>query len=117
MPAEAPPKFVYKILPSAPPEPFPKENPLSELDQKDGYIHLSIAAQVPGTAGRFFNHTSSLWVAKLRLADFIELIKWEDGFPHLYGNFGVDWVDSVVKFTKPEDQTWAEVLERSAWLE
>lgn len=46
MTSDASPKFVYKILPSAPPEPFPQKNPLSELDQKDGFIHMSIATQV-----------------------------------------------------------------------
>lgn len=40
------PTFVYKIVPSAPPTPIPSEYPLSELDQKDGFVHLSIGTQV-----------------------------------------------------------------------
>jgi hypothetical protein len=40
------PTYVYKIVPTAPPEPFPAENPLSELDQTDGFVHLSTAVQV-----------------------------------------------------------------------
>ncbi|KAI5462451.1 hypothetical protein BGZ63DRAFT_423706 [Mariannaea sp. PMI_226] len=117
MAAESSPRFVYKILPSAPAEPFPKENPLSELDQKDGFIHLSTATQVPGTCGLFFTEASSLWIAKLRFADFASDVKWEGGFPHLYGNFGIDYVDSVQQFTRPEAQTWAEVMKDSTWLE
>ncbi|KAH6899914.1 hypothetical protein B0T10DRAFT_554467 [Thelonectria olida] len=117
MTAETHPKFVYKILPSAPPSPFPKENPLSELDKKDGFIHLSTGIQVPATSALFFDSASSLWVAKLRFADFASDIKWEGGFPHLYGNFGSDNVDSVHQFDKVEGQNWAEVLEHSTWLE
>ena len=40
------PEFVYKIIPSAPPDPIPDSYPLSELDQKDGFVHLSASWQV-----------------------------------------------------------------------
>ncbi|KAI1632990.1 hypothetical protein F4809DRAFT_625309, partial [Biscogniauxia mediterranea] len=40
------PTYVYKIVPEAPPCPLPAEYPLSELDQKDGFVHLSTATQV-----------------------------------------------------------------------
>lgn len=40
------PQFIYKILPEAPAEPFPAQLPLSELDAKDGFVHLSTAVQV-----------------------------------------------------------------------
>ena len=40
------PDFVYKIVPSAPPTPIPSQYPLSELDQKDGFVHLSTGTQV-----------------------------------------------------------------------
>jgi uncharacterized protein (DUF952 family) len=40
------PEFVYKITPAAPPNPIPEEYPLSELDQKDGFVHLSTGWQV-----------------------------------------------------------------------
>lgn len=46
MSAEAPPKYIYKIVPSAPEDPFPKEHPLSELDRNDGFVHLSTSTQV-----------------------------------------------------------------------
>lgn len=39
------PKFVYKIVPSAPPSPIPDEYPLSDLDKADGFVHLSTADQ------------------------------------------------------------------------
>lgn len=44
-PASTRPKYIYKIASSAPPDPIPTVYPLSELDKKDGFIHLSTAAQ------------------------------------------------------------------------
>jgi hypothetical protein len=46
MSAESPPRYIYKIVPSPPGDPFPKEHPLSELDQTDGFVHLSTSTQV-----------------------------------------------------------------------
>lgn len=46
MASESRPRFIYKILPTAAPEPFPSVLPLSELDAKDGFVHLSTAEQV-----------------------------------------------------------------------
>ena len=43
------PTYVYKIVPTAPPEPLPAEYPLSELDQTDGFVHLSTPVQVGGS--------------------------------------------------------------------
>lgn len=49
------PKFVYKIIPTAPSDPLPAEYPLSELDQTDGFVHMSTAEQV-------FYRSKALWV-------------------------------------------------------
>ncbi|KAM0254031.1 hypothetical protein ACHAP5_000017 [Fusarium lateritium] len=117
MSAEAPPKYIYKIVPSAPEDPFPNEHPLSELDRNDGFVHLSTSTQVPKTADLFFTCASSLWVIKLEFAQFDDSLKWEDSFPHLYGNFGAKNVDSVDKFVRQENQTWGEVMRESKWLE
>lgn len=43
------PKYIYKILPSPPQDPLPKEFPLSQLDANDGFVHLSTATQVLNT--------------------------------------------------------------------
>lgn len=40
------PDFVYKITPTAPPEPIPEKYPPSELDRRDGFVHLSASWQV-----------------------------------------------------------------------
>lgn len=49
MATDSHPKYVYKIVPTAPPEPLPAEYPLSELDQTDGFVHMSTAEQVKHT--------------------------------------------------------------------
>ncbi|KAJ4022343.1 hypothetical protein NW752_000453 [Fusarium irregulare] len=117
MSAESPPKYIYKIIPSPPEDPFPKEHPLSDLDRNDGFVHLSTSSQVPKTADLFFTKATSLWVIKLEYVQFADSMKWEGGFPHLYGNFGADHVDSIEKFAREQDQTWGEVMAKSNWLE
>lgn len=40
------PTHIYKILDAKPEDPLPAALPVSELDRKDGFVHLSTAAQV-----------------------------------------------------------------------
>lgn len=129
MPAPSPlPSYLYKILPSAPPSPLPARLPLSELDRNDGYIHLSTAEQVPGTADKFFGNVSELWLLKIKYevlaagthgdgeAKGAE-VRWEEVgrgcFAHLYGgDLGKGNVESVDKVEK--EDSWAESL-RLEW--
>ncbi|OAR01407.1 hypothetical protein LLEC1_04074 [Akanthomyces lecanii] len=111
------PQFIYKILPEAPAEPFPAQLPLSELDAKDGFIHLSTAVQVPKTADLFFAEHTKLWVVKLELSKLNDPVKFEDDFPHLYGNFGARDIDSESRFERRQGQTWADSMSTSSWLE
>ncbi|KAH6609627.1 hypothetical protein Trco_002973 [Trichoderma cornu-damae] len=110
------PKYVYKILPSVPEDPLPQQFPLSELDANDGFVHLSTASQVPNTADLFFANASTLWLIKLELAKLADPLKWESGFPHLYGNFGAVDVQSLEKFERKEGQKWSESMESATWL-
>ncbi|KAI1335415.1 hypothetical protein F5Y15DRAFT_419903 [Xylariaceae sp. FL0016] len=108
------PNYVYKIVPTAPPTPLPSEYPLSELDQKDGFVHLSTATQIPTTASLFFASSTSLHVLKIAFAPkFHEKTNWDvPGCPHLYGNFGVEDVADVQEFTRKEDEGWEEAMMR-----
>lgn len=45
------PTHVYKILDARPEDPLPASLPVSELDEKDGFVHLSTAAQVSLSRG------------------------------------------------------------------
>ncbi|KAK1580443.1 uncharacterized protein LY79DRAFT_561712 [Colletotrichum navitas] len=117
------PQYLYKIVPEAPPSPLPAEYPLSDLDRNDGFIHLSTAEQVLGTADRFFSGATSLWLLKLPYAVLEAQIRWDElpagagCFPHLYGrNFGAADVADARGFTRPEGRAWSEVLRGGAWL-
>lgn len=102
MPPPSPlPTYLYKILPTAPPTPLPERLPLSDLDRTDGYIHLSTSEQVPGTADKWFNEYTELWVLKIRYEALVggtdgtgevksgAEIRWEEVgrgvFAHYYG--------------------------------
>ncbi|KYK60312.1 hypothetical protein DCS_01449 [Drechmeria coniospora] len=122
------PRYIYKIVPSAPPEPIPDAFPLSRLDESDGFIHLTAKhrnsensdhdhTQVPLTAGRFFASAADLWLLKFELAKFDDPIRWEGGFPHLYGNFGNKDVVSIEKFARTGGRSWEAVMQESSWLE
>jgi hypothetical protein len=77
MASESQPKYIYKILPHAPAEPFPTALPFSPLDAKDGFVHLSTAEQVspPPNQVQQILHDS---------ADALHLIGAQDGGPILY---------------------------------
>lgn len=59
-------------------------------DRRDGFIHLSAAHQVAGTAERHFRNQSDLVLVAFDAASLGGNLKWErsrdgDLFPHLYG--------------------------------
>ncbi|PHH87131.1 hypothetical protein CDD83_9275 [Cordyceps sp. RAO-2017] len=111
------PKYVYKIVSSAPPEPIPAQYPLSDLDKADGFVHLSTGTQIPVVADTFFATASRLWLMKFELSRLDDPVKWEGGFPHLYGNFGAKDVRSVRGFERAGTRSWAESMRGSSWLE
>ncbi|KAK8056425.1 hypothetical protein PG993_001652 [Apiospora rasikravindrae] len=141
------PKYVYKIIPTAPLSPIPETYPPSDLDRQDGFIHLSNAEQirttwgladpsvtqiqVPKIADMFFTQASRLWVLKLRFSPpFAEKTRWEgpmDGCVHLYGEFGAADVEDAKEFTRSSgvwvggDESWAATMTQRdgehAWLE
>ena len=66
------PAYVHKILSTAPPSPIPAALPLSDLDRKDGFIHLSNASQIPVTASLYFTANTELWLLKVDTHKTIE---------------------------------------------
>jgi uncharacterized protein (DUF952 family) len=121
------PKYLYKILPSAPPAQLPSRLPLSDLDRKDGYIHLSTSEQVASTADKWFDSFSELWLFKIKYetlavgtdgdgeidTDKKAEIKWEEvgrgSFAHFYnGDLGSGNIAEVLRVEKKG--TWADSL-------
>lgn len=61
----------------------------ASVDQADGYIHLSSAAQLTETVTRHFAGQSDLTVAAVDLSYYGDAVRWERSrhgqlFPHLY---------------------------------
>jgi uncharacterized protein (DUF952 family) len=76
----------------------------SAVDHKDGYIHLSTAAQAGETARLHFAGQAGLVLLELVAEDFGADLKWEPSrggslFPHLYGPLDPARVRSVRALT------------------
>jgi uncharacterized protein (DUF952 family) len=74
------PKYIYKILPSTPPppSPLPLALPVSALDARDNFIHLSTSRQVIGTLRNFFAKEDYVWMLRIPYTEVEKWIKWED---------------------------------------
>ena len=63
----------------------------SEVDQRDGFIHFSTAAQVGETAAKHFAGQHDLLLVSVNPITLGDRLKWEPSrggalFPHLYGH-------------------------------
>ena len=70
------------------------------IDEKDGYIHFSTAAQVKETAAKHFAGQDDLMLVAVEVARLGDALKWEPSrggalFPHLYGSLPIEAVCSV----------------------
>lgn len=94
--------LVFKIVDRAAWASRPVSEPFagSAVDLRDGFIHLSSAAQVAGTAARHFAGQSDLLLVAVDPAALGSALRWEpsrhgEAFPHLYGALppgAVRWV-------------------------
>ena len=67
----------------------------SEVDRRDGFIHLSAAHQVRATAQKHFSGKADLVLISIREENLGPSLKWEasrggDLFPHIYGPLQLD---------------------------
>ncbi|KAF9353840.1 hypothetical protein BGX34_011350 [Mortierella sp. NVP85] len=115
----ATPEFVYKLV--SPASAFDHTlpvHPKSELDEKDGFYHLSTDAQVPATANRYFQKVDDLLILKIRYAGIESLVKWELApgsdpadtsriFPHVYGDLDQEHIIGTILVPRNDaDNTW-----------
>ena len=66
----------------------------SPADVADGYIHLSTASQVAGTAAKHFAGMADLLLVTVSTADVAPWLRWEPSrggalFPHVYGTIPI----------------------------
>jgi uncharacterized protein (DUF952 family) len=107
--------IVYKI---APRETWTADLPGGRYDGspddcRDGFIHLSTAAQARETAAKYFAGKADLIIAAIDVARLGDTLKWEASrggqlFPHVYGAIHAD----TVLWTKalPIDENGAHVF-------
>jgi hypothetical protein len=122
------PKYVYKILPSAPPIPLPHALPLSALDTQDGFIHLSTGPQIRHTANLFFSDALTIWLLKIG-SEQVEAeggeLRWAEGRPgcvHLYSKEEGQWmrlgngvIQDVMVYGRQVEQDWGQALVDASW--
>ena len=79
MQGELTPGYVYKLIPTSSPIPhrLPEKLPVSAIDEKSGFIHLSTGSQLLGTLNTFFNDDEAVYVLRLPYARIATNIKWE----------------------------------------
>ena len=66
-------------------------------DRRDGYVHLSTAAQLAATLDRHYAGRTDLHVAAVDLGSLGASLRWEESrggdlFPHLYGELLLETV-------------------------
>lgn len=75
----------------------------TDLDIKDGFIHLSAKAQLKETARKYFSGQDGLLLISVDLSKVNGEVKWEPSrnnelFPHIYGWFdasAVNWIKDL----------------------
>ena len=77
-------------------------------DKRDGYIHLSTAAQLTETVDKHDAEGGDLHVAEVDLAALGDAIRWEpsrggEDFPHLYGDLPLDAVVAYSPLERDDD--------------
>lgn len=80
------------------------------IDIKDGYIHLSTAAQLRETVDKHFAGQSGLHIAEVDLEALGDQVRWEKSrgdqlFPHLYGQLTLGSVIAYGPLERDADGT------------
>jgi len=77
---------------------------ITELDQKDGFIHLSTASQLNATLSLYFSKEESVVLLQIDHAQTHQQLKFEtpsplgnrnSSFPHYYGDLNTNFVSNI----------------------
>ena len=77
---------------------------ITDLDKKDGFIHLSSAAQLNATLSMYFSKEKSVVLLQIDHAQTYQQIKFEtpsppgsrnSSFPHYYGDLNTNFVSKI----------------------
>lgn len=97
-----PPSVAFKILTAEQWDRWQAENIFqgAPIDLADGFIHLSTADQVAGTAAKHFAGQTGLILVEIDLTVLGDAVRWEPSrgdalFPHVYGALPLSAVRSA----------------------
>lgn len=104
--------ILYKILPAADWRAAREFVPWSDDDRRDGFMHLSTAAQVLETARRRFSGRRGLVALEIDDAALGDALRYEESrrgalFPHYYGELGKSAVIGVRALVESDDGGFA----------
>lgn len=83
--------------------------PLRDIDDRDGYVHLSTRAQVIETANLYFAGADDLLALEIPIEAVAGAVKFElapkrgEAFPHLYGRLVRNHVKRVLKMIETKN--------------
>jgi uncharacterized protein (DUF952 family) len=105
-------RIIYKICPASAWREAERQGVYrgSADDRRDGYIHFSTAAQLPGTARKHYFGQTGLFLIAVDADALGEALRWEPSrndelFPHLYGELDLGAVISVQDLRARADGT------------
>jgi uncharacterized protein (DUF952 family) len=65
--------------------------------ETEGFIHCSLAEQIQGTLDKFFPNRDGLVLLTIDVEKLLPELRYENGYPHIYGALNVDAVTAVRK--------------------
>ncbi|MEL7487876.1 MAG: DUF952 domain-containing protein [Pseudomonadota bacterium] len=84
--------------------------PYADIDDRDGYLHLSTYDQALETARRYFSGHTDLLALEIPLVAIADAVTFEpvpernnEAFPHLFGRLPTDAVRRVIPLRASDD--------------
>jgi uncharacterized protein (DUF952 family) len=71
--------------------------------ETEGFIHCSLEEQIPGTLAKFFPSREGLILLEIQVARLRPELRYENGFPHIYGPLNRDAVVAVRPLPRIEE--------------
>ena len=105
---------IYKILPREKWEQIKsgKTVPGSDVDDKDGFIHLSTKDETEKSASLYYKDEDAILAIEIKISALKDELKWEWSgsrkawFPHLYGTLPTKAVTRVLDMERGPRKSW-----------
>lgn len=104
------PELSYKVLTRHEMESFERNGVFegSDVDRRDGFIHLSTCEQLTETVNKHFAGQDELWTVAVDMSAHGDKVRWEASrggqlFPHLYEPMRLEAVTAYSPLQRNED--------------